>query len=290
LQVGIDKRWLETGHHWDIHFERKPAPDNAGAFTGGGWKFLIHITVSPWGAIDSMVNVLNAKRAQPHLVLGGRKGVKHPVCVQMLPFDVAGRALGNDMSDGRQTNRANVIQIEVCANPGRSYDKMAKLMGQSLGQSLEPFKCGTDLFTMDGYYLNHRAESLMLGVLEDGVPDANVPPVELCMPEPTTAHAASAAVAAAFQSGVASWGPDTYKALGNVFELVRHRVEIPNKVASINGKKAFTTDRRFTDREFEVVEGLVGHMDAPDNDHGDPTADFKSASMVRYTKSAPNNL
>lgn len=289
--MGIDKRWLETGHHWDIHFERKPAPDDAGAFTGGGWKFLIHITVSPWGAIDSMVNVLNAKRAQPHLVLGGRKGVRHPVCVQLLPFDVAGRALANDPGDGRQTNRARCIQIEICANPGRSYDKMAKLMGQSLGQSLAPFKYGTDLFTMDGYYLNHRAESLMLGVLEDGVPDANVPPVELCMPEAIAGQTHGAtAVAAAFQSGVASWGPDTYKALGNVFELVRHRVAIPNKVAHINGKTAFTTGRRFTDREFEVIEGLVGHMDAPDNDHGDPTADFKSASMVRYTKSAPNNL
>jgi hypothetical protein len=288
--VGISKRWLETGHHWDIHFERKPAPDNAGSFAGGGWKFLVHITVSPWGAIDSMVDVLNAKRAQPHLVLGGRKGVKHPVCVQLLPFDVAGRSLANDPGDGRQTNRAHVIQIEVCANPGRSFAKLAA--EQAGNQPVATWQeYGTDLFTMDGYYLNHRAEALRLGVLEDGVPDADVPPVELCMPEAVVGETHGAtAVAAAFQSGVASWGPDTYKALGNVFELVRHRVPIANKIGSMNGKKAFTTGRRFTDREFELVTGLVGHMDAPDNDHGDPTADFKGASLVRYAATAPNNL
>jgi hypothetical protein len=277
---------LPKGHHWDLHIEHQLAPDNAGAFTGGGWKFLIHITVSPWGAIDSMVNVLNAKRAQPHLVLGGRKGVQHPVLVQMLPFDVAGRALQNNMSDGYQTNRANVIQIEICASPGRTYRNLDALGTTPEGLGAWPY--GTDLFTLDGYYLHHRAESLVAGLHEQGVPGARVPPVELCMREleDDDPNAESMrAVAASFQSGVASWGADTYKALGNVFELVRHRVPVPNREA-----RSFQNTRRFTDAEFVKAAGLCGHMHGPDDDHIDPTTDFRGDKMVKYTKTAPNNL
>lgn len=116
----MDTAWLPEGHHWDLHIEREPLED-AGTFTGGGWKLLWHTTESPWSALDSMVDVLRTKRAAPHLVIGGRAGREHPTVVQCVSFKRAGRALGNDASDGFQTNRANVIQVEICGYAGESH-------------------------------------------------------------------------------------------------------------------------------------------------------------------------
>jgi hypothetical protein len=110
-------RWtyyLPEGHHWDLHIEHHNG-EGAGGFTGGGWKFCWHITVSPWDTVDSMVSVLDSKRAAPHFVIGGRDGLKHPVVVQMLALNEAGRALAHP--SGPETNRANVIQCEICATP-----------------------------------------------------------------------------------------------------------------------------------------------------------------------------
>lgn len=109
----FSKNLLPTGHVWDMHILRM-FDEDAGTFTGGGWKLLWHTTESPWYRVDSMENVLDRKNAAPHVVIGGREGLKHPVAVQMIPFNRAGRALQNDPSDGAQTNRANCIQIEVC--------------------------------------------------------------------------------------------------------------------------------------------------------------------------------
>jgi hypothetical protein len=111
----FDPLWLEKGHHWDLHCERRPAPDNAGSFTGGGWKLVWHITVSRWEAVDQMADVVLEKRAEPHFVIGGRRGVVHPVVIQLLPLNVAGRSLVHSQSP--QTNRANAIQVEICAEP-----------------------------------------------------------------------------------------------------------------------------------------------------------------------------
>jgi hypothetical protein len=109
----MDERWLPRGHHWDLHIEHFPAGQGAGQFTGGGWKLVWHITVSPWQAVDAMVTTVCAKNAEPNFVIGGRKGSEQPIVVQLLPLDVAGRSLQHTLPE--QTNRANCIQVEICA-------------------------------------------------------------------------------------------------------------------------------------------------------------------------------
>jgi len=61
-----------------------------------------------------MTNSVIGNRVAPHFVIGGRKGLKHPVVRQLVPLNRAGRALGNDGDDGYQTNRADAIQVEIC--------------------------------------------------------------------------------------------------------------------------------------------------------------------------------
>lgn len=105
--------WLPEGHHWDLHIEHDPSED-AGGFTGGGWGLCWHTTESAWLAVDAMVRTVQAKRANPHFVIGRRVGRDHPVVVQLVPLNQAGRALENFSADGFQTNRANKIQVEIC--------------------------------------------------------------------------------------------------------------------------------------------------------------------------------
>jgi hypothetical protein len=104
--------WLPEGYHYGLHIEHRSL-ETAGAFTGGGNKWVWHITVSDWATVDGMYAVLRDKRAAPHLVIGGRPGLKHPVVIQMAPLDQAGRALAHP--SGPDTNRADCIQVEVCA-------------------------------------------------------------------------------------------------------------------------------------------------------------------------------
>lgn len=105
--------WLPEGFHYGLHIEHHPLED-AGPFTGGGNKWEWHTTESPWDSVDAMVGVLAGKRAASHLVIGGRLRVKHPVVVQLVPFNRSARALANDSSDGFATNRADAIQTEIC--------------------------------------------------------------------------------------------------------------------------------------------------------------------------------
>lgn len=117
----MNRLWLPRGHHWDLHIVHVPA-ENAGPFTGGGKKLLLHTTEAPWDSVDRMDDVLIGKRAAPHVLIGGRPGTQHPVVMQFVPFNRAGRALANDPYDGYQTNRANVIQIEINGYAGQSQD------------------------------------------------------------------------------------------------------------------------------------------------------------------------
>lgn len=116
----MDKLWLPEGHHWDLHIEHEPLED-AGPFTGGGWKLVLHTTESRYDQLDAMVDVLRVKRAAPHFVIGSREGRQHPTVVQCVALDRAGRALANDAGDGFQTNRANAIQIEICGYASESH-------------------------------------------------------------------------------------------------------------------------------------------------------------------------
>lgn len=270
--------WLPEGHHWDLHIEHSPKDAiNAGAFTGGGWKIEVHITVSPWGATRQMVQVLKDKHAEAHFVIGGAVGLKHPLVVQLLPLDVAGRALQNDQSDGFQTNRANVIQVEICANPGRSIAEAVRDRDKQLE------RWGTDLFSLNDYMLVDRA-------MRNAGIRATSDDWKLCMTEPPEDTGGGfgsldRVLAKAFNDGVASWTEQTYAALGNLFELIRHRVPVPNKVP-----RSFQNTQRFTDREYVEAEGYVGHMHTPDNTHIDPTPAFRGAVLVRKVRSAPNPL
>lgn len=167
--TAINRLWLPRGHHWDLHIEHFPNI-GAGTFTGGGWKLCWHITVSPWQSVDAMVQTVVNKRAEPHFVIGGRKGAEHPVVVQLLPLDEAGRSLQHTFAP--QTNRANVIQVEICAwekdGPDRKredviahwadwrYKALGNLAGLIAHRVDIPTKCPRTFsnpkrFTPDGY-------------------------------------------------------------------------------------------------------------------------------------------
>lgn len=158
--TAVDRRWLPRGHHWDLHIEHFPQI-GAGTFTGGGWKLCWHITVSPWMSVDAMVSTVVAKRAEPHFVIGGRKGTEHPVVVQLLPLDEAGRSLRHTFPP--QTNRANVIQVEICATPETvkgwtdwTYKALGNLAGLIEHRVPIPTRCprsftNTKRFTPTGY-------------------------------------------------------------------------------------------------------------------------------------------
>lgn len=133
--VQFSDRWLPPGHHWDLHIERHEAL-SAGSFTGGGLGLVWHTAESRWMAVDAMAGVLITKQACPHFVIGGRSGVEHPVVIQFLPLDLAGRALANNSGDGFQTNRANKIQVEICGRTAEipswsewTYRALANLSG-----------------------------------------------------------------------------------------------------------------------------------------------------------------
>ena len=87
-------------------------PD-AGPFTCGKPKLIWHTTESPWERVDQMFDVLRDKDAAPHVVIGGRPGLKHPVVIQCIPFARSARALQHP-SGTPETNRARAIQVEIC--------------------------------------------------------------------------------------------------------------------------------------------------------------------------------
>lgn len=117
----MDKLWLPEGHHYGLHIEHFRGTLGAGPFTGGGWKLCWHITVSPWNSAESMAAYLCENRVEPHFVIGGKAGREHPTVIQLLPLDLAGRSL--EHNGGPETNRANVIQVEICAEPDEQTAK-----------------------------------------------------------------------------------------------------------------------------------------------------------------------
>jgi hypothetical protein len=109
----MDKAHLPRGTHWGLHITGHPAED-AGAFAGGGHKLLWHTTEGT--NIDTMVRVLEEKRAAPHIVVD----FYHSRVVQMIPFNRAARAL--EHNGGPETNRANCVQVEICDYAKNSQD------------------------------------------------------------------------------------------------------------------------------------------------------------------------
>ncbi len=81
--------------------------EDAGAFTGGGRKFLVHTTEG--STLEGAFATLRQKRSAPHFLLEVKNGRRR--LVQCVPIDRAARALQH--VGGPETNRANCIQVEV---------------------------------------------------------------------------------------------------------------------------------------------------------------------------------
>jgi len=81
--------------------------NNAGNFTGGGKKLVIHTTEgrTALGAVAAY----KKNNSWPHFTISYEEKKQ----IQHLPLNLAARSLQNDTKDGYDTNRANAIQIEI---------------------------------------------------------------------------------------------------------------------------------------------------------------------------------
>lgn len=107
----MDKLFLPEGAHYDLNI-RHHRSESAGARGHGGPKLLLHTVESPRRFVDQAVGILDAKRAAPQFVYGYSTTSRFPVVVQTMPINEAGRALEHNFP--QETNRANVVQIEIC--------------------------------------------------------------------------------------------------------------------------------------------------------------------------------
>jgi len=81
--------------------------EDAGPFTGGGRKFIVHTTEG--STLESAFATLQANRSAPHFILEVKNGRRR--LVQCIAINRAARALQH--TGGPETNRANCIQVEV---------------------------------------------------------------------------------------------------------------------------------------------------------------------------------
>lgn len=261
--------WLPPGAHHDLNMEHHPSPPTGPYVAGAGPKITWHVTVSPWMAIDSMIRVLKDKHAEPQLVIGGRPGYKFPVVAQLLALNQWGKALAHPAGTP-ETNRAGGVQVEVCARPGNIRSQRA--------EGTHPFGyAGFDMPELElpesimraAAKAEHASDEHRAAVLED---------IHLCMHEDD-------ALARSFQSGVAAWTDDTYKALANLTLWIENRHRVPRQAA-----RTFQNTKRFTPGGFISARGHLGHMHVPNNTHFDPTTAFKGKHLVRLLKNAPYQL
>jgi hypothetical protein len=208
-------KWLPKGYHNHLHIEHRSTPAT-GPFTDGKPKLLWHITVSPWERVDSMADLLIRNGDEPHFVIGGRQGVINPVVIQLLPLDQFGKSLEHPAGTP-ETNRANVIQVEICAG--------------DITQRGKP-----------------------------GYKDSDI---------------------------VDFWPMARYRALANLAYMIDRRHPIPAQMA-----RRFVNTERLTPSGFINATGHLGHMHAPSQRtaHSDPTTAFKGSILMKYIKSAPNDL
>lgn len=96
---------------------------DAGSFKGGGHKICLHTTEGSSAA--GAIGAYRANNSWPHFTFDypNRRYIQH------LELNVAARSLYNDMTDGFEVGRANVIQIEEVGfsrnSPFRSNDELA---------------------------------------------------------------------------------------------------------------------------------------------------------------------
>jgi len=96
----MNELWIPDGP--DV---RRVQLEDAGSFTGGGHKLLLHTTEG--GTLDSVISTLRQKRAATHFIADLKSGKT----VQCIALNRAARGLAHP--SGPETNRANVIQIEI---------------------------------------------------------------------------------------------------------------------------------------------------------------------------------
>jgi hypothetical protein len=100
--------------------ERRPLAD-AGSFTGGGHKFIVHTTEGT--TLDSAFDTRAQNEDAAHFILEVKDG--HERLVQTIPINRAARSLEHP-SGTLETNRANCIQVEVV---GFTDPDLAKRLG-----------------------------------------------------------------------------------------------------------------------------------------------------------------
>ena len=111
----MNKNWLPEGHRpaHDLHIEHDRRLPAAGPHERGRPKIVWHTTEGL--DLRVMQRVLYDKNAGPHFLVGREgTGRKHFTVIQFFPLDQGARALRNDANDLQPTNRANVIQVEIC--------------------------------------------------------------------------------------------------------------------------------------------------------------------------------
>ena len=114
----MDKLWLPEGSHYSLNISHHRG-ESSGSIGSGGRKLGLHTVESPRRFVSQAVSILNAKRAAPHFVYGYDPGLRFPSVVQMLALNEGGRALEHVFP--QETNRANVVQIEICGYAGHAY-------------------------------------------------------------------------------------------------------------------------------------------------------------------------
>lgn len=122
---------------WCPFAKRNPAPKDGGSYIGAKWKILLHTTEAKW--FRPHPSNYYGHSSYPHFTIEPNGTVW-----QHIPIDRAARATRN-MSGGVQTNRANMIQIEICWKaaeaeqmPRELLDAVAKLSKWIMSQVYVP--------------------------------------------------------------------------------------------------------------------------------------------------------
>lgn len=124
---------------WCPFAKRNPANKDGGSYIGAKWKILLHTTEAKWFRPNS--TNYYGHSSYPHFTIEPDGTVW-----QHIPIDRAARATKN-LSGGVETNRANMIQIEICWKaaeaeqmPRELLDAVAKLSKWIMSQVYVPAK------------------------------------------------------------------------------------------------------------------------------------------------------
>ena len=79
-----------------------------GSFTGGGHKLCLHTTEG--GSVSGAITALDKHKSWSHFLLSFEEKRK----IQFIEVNQAAKSLSNNTADGYQTNKANVVQVEIC--------------------------------------------------------------------------------------------------------------------------------------------------------------------------------